>query len=47
MNVQRTERNYKIKHIYLFFQACERAESSKPCNLISSGSERIFYDLAR
>ena len=27
---------------FIFFQACERAESSKSCNLIGSESERYF-----
>ena len=30
------------KYMFIFFQACERAESSKCCNLIRSGSRRYF-----
>ena len=31
---------------FYFFLACERAEFSKSCNLIGSGSGRKFFDLA-
>ena len=31
--------------LFIFFQACERAESSKSCNLIGSVSGRYFTNL--
>ena len=31
----------------IFFSVCERAEFSKSCKLIGSGSVQFFYDLAR
>ena len=32
----------KKKKMFIFFQACERAESSKSCHLIGSKSGRYF-----
>ena len=39
---QQTLWSYGRICLIIFFQACERAESSKPCNLIGSESRRYF-----